>query len=72
MTTNPKSWDFKTWFVLLFSAVVFGTLGVIAHFRSFDDAVEAARVGLPLVTAAVLAWGLSEISRQEERKSQSK
>ncbi len=70
MTWKPRTWDFKTWFVVLFSIGVGGTLSVIAKSRSFDDAIEAARIGLPLITAAVLAWGLSEISRQEERKSQ--
>lgn len=70
MTGNPKSWDFKTWFVILFCVVIFAILGIVWWVRSFDDAVQVAAVGLPLVTAAVLAWGLSEISRREERKSQ--
>ena len=72
MTWKPNTWDFKTWFVILFAIVVFAILGIVWALRDFDDAVQVAAVGLPLVTAAVLAWGLSEISRQEERKSQSK
>ncbi len=70
MTWNPKTWDFKTWFVLLLSTALLGIVAGIWVFRSFDDALRVAGVGLPAVVAAVLAWGLSEISRRDERSAQ--
>lgn len=61
---------FGAGFVVLFSLALAVIIGSVWVFRSFGDALRVAGVGLPAIVAAVLAWGLSEMSRRDERQAQ--
>lgn len=58
------------WFIILYGVAAIVGLGLTWWLAGRDVAGDAARVGVPPLFAALLAWGLSESTRRQERSFQ--